>query len=287
MRRTLIYFHRHYRRMVSLLASSILLSALFYRHTGSDYGIGIRAKLALIRKMYKNTRKIPTASHFLEHIAMATRIMNIPKNVEGCIVECGCYKGGSTANLSLVAALCNRKLEVFDSFAGLPEPSEDDKSHLVSDIQEIHTYSKGDWAGNFDEVRTNIANFGDISVCRFHQGYFDETLPKFKENVVFAFLDVDLTDSLRSCLTYLWRLLQDGCYLYTHEAHHLKISALFFDKAFWNEEMSCEAPGLIGAGSGIGLLLSDESFKSCIGYTIKNPESLTFKVNPQTGLRQA
>jgi len=39
----------------------------------------------------------------------------------GVLVECGCYQGGSSAKLCLVAAMTARKLYVCDSFQGLPE----------------------------------------------------------------------------------------------------------------------------------------------------------------------
>ena len=40
--------------------------------------------------------------------------------MEGVVVECGCFLGGSTANLSLVCEVVGRELIVYDSFEGLP-----------------------------------------------------------------------------------------------------------------------------------------------------------------------
>lgn len=114
---------------------------------GREYGIGFKTKIVLVFKMFRNIIKIPTASSPLEHLAMTTTILNIPKSIDGVIVECGSYKGGSTSNLSLVCSLVNRQLEVFDSFEGLPEPKNHDKDHILIDIQETHTYAKGAWRG--------------------------------------------------------------------------------------------------------------------------------------------
>ena len=90
--------------------------------------------------------------------------------------------------------------------------------------------------------------------------------------------------SLQTCLNNLWPLLQDGCRLYTHEAHHAEIASAFFDKAWWNEHVSVTAPGLIGAGTGLGLYPSSGGFKSSLGYTIKNPDKNDLKVSEQTGV---
>jgi len=49
--------------------------------------------------------------------------------VNGPIVELGCYKGGSTAKLSLISKLTSRKLHIFDSFEGLPDPIGIDRKH--------------------------------------------------------------------------------------------------------------------------------------------------------------
>jgi O-methyltransferase len=129
--------------------------------------------------------------------------LTIPKSVEGCVVECGCYKGKSTANLSLVCALCKRTLEVFDSFEGLPEPSIDDKTHVILGQREVHTYSKGAWSASLSETKENVSRYGKIDVCNFNPGYFEDTLPKFKKSAAFVFLDVDLKSSVKTCLRYL------------------------------------------------------------------------------------
>jgi hypothetical protein len=68
-------------------------------------------------------------SDFREHMELAAAVLRIPSATEGTVVECGRYMGGSTSNLSLVCATTGRKLIIFDSFAGLPEPQEYDRWH--------------------------------------------------------------------------------------------------------------------------------------------------------------
>lgn len=270
-----------WRKAITLLNLPIILLDYLRSETGHEFGISLTSKIWLIFTMARNNRRIPTASHFTEHLIMATQILRVPRSIEGCVVECGSYKGGSAANLSLICDLCNRKLEIFDSFAGLPEPSTSDKSHVLVNFQEIHTYEKGAFRGPLDEVKGNISKFGKISACHFNVGYFDQTLPHFSQKCALIFLDVDLVDSLETCFTYLWPLLQDGCYLFTHEAHHTEIARFFFSEEWWRAHLHCGAPGLIGAGTGLGLLPSPGGFKSHLGYTVKNPETHDFTLAPQ------
>jgi O-methyltransferase len=268
----------------TILSSPVILAQYFSKQTGREYGVGFFAKFFLALKIIWNSRAIITASSYIEHMVMVSAILNIPKSVKGSLVECGTYKGGSTTNLSLVSAIVNRKLEVFDSFEGLPEPSELDKAHFIADRKEVATYSKGAWCGSLEEVKRNISKYGRINVCNFYPGYFDKTLPEFKKRVSFIFLDVDLRDSLEMCLKWLWPLLEDGCSLYTHEAQHMEIASLFFNEYWWRDNMNSDPPGLIGAGNGLGLHAQSGGFTSSLGYAIKNAKSLTLKEVPQIGL---
>ncbi len=183
---------------------------IFARKQAAEFGVSLSKKIWLMVKMARNNRRIQTASHFLEHLMMATQILRVPASMEGCIVECGSFKGGSAANLSLVCDLCHRKLEIFDSFAGFPEPVSGDKEHVLVDLHEIHSYAQGAFRGALEEVQGNISKYGKISACHFNVGYFDQTLPHFSRPCVLVFLDVDLLDSLETCFTYLWPLLQNS-----------------------------------------------------------------------------
>lgn len=273
------------KRLAYWFAIPVILAEYLRADTGREYGIGFFTKIKLALKMRRNYGRITTGSRVIEHLLMATQIMRVPKAVEGVVVECGSFKGGSATNLSLVCELCDRQMEIFDSFAGLPEPTAVDAEHLLVTVGQIHTYEKGAWKGALEEVKGNITRFGDVERCNFNVGYFDESLPKFRNRkVVFAFLDVDLRTSLETCLYYLWPQLQDGCYIFTHEAPHMEIASAFFAEEWWKTNMGSKAPGLIGAGTGLGLLPASGGFRSDLGYTVKNPSLSSFVVNPQTGV---
>jgi hypothetical protein len=158
---------------------------------------------------------------------------------------------------------------VFDSFAGLPRPEGADEGHLLLASREVHTYSEGDYRGSLDVVQANVARFGAIDRCRFHAGYFADTLPDFGSPVVFAYLDVDLVKSEETCIEYLWPLLRPGCFVFTDEAQHHEMAQLFYDKEWWRERLEEEPPGLVGAGNGVGLFLHRGGFRSGLGYTAK------------------
>jgi hypothetical protein len=246
------------------MVAPVILSEFFDASTGAEYGIGFTRKVILVWRMALNRFRISTASHIFEHLAMAAQIMRTPKTLPGSIIECGCWKGGSAANLSLVAKVCGRTLNVFDSFSGLPSVPTD----------EIHVYAKGDYCGSLSEVRENIRRFGALDQCQLHEGFFDSTLSEFHEPVILIFLDVDLTISLKTCLEYLWPNLNEGGYLFTHEARDREVVDVFFDRKWWRSTLGTEPPGLIGAGNGLGLIPLPGGFQSDLAYTVKQPNSL-------------
>ena len=263
---------RNIRRCLLLLCAPVYLLPYFSSEAGADYGVGFFRKARLLWRMYRNRFRILTASGLLDQVVKVTELLKIPKEVQGVVVECGSYQGGSATNLSLVCEMVGRELHIFDSFAGLPEPSDADKLHKIPSLLEIRTFHKGDFCGTIEIVKENIRRYGSLPVCRFHPGYFDQTLPQFKEPVVFGFLDVDLRASLEPCVENLWPLLQDRRLLFTHEANHMEIAGLFFEPNWWQSRgLEKIPPGLVGGGSGIGLYISDKGFfRSTLGFAIKN-----------------
>jgi O-methyltransferase len=261
------------RRLPAALITIVLLPVIaadyFRPSTGRDYGVGLARKLLMLLKMVRNNLQIESASNFITHVLMAARILAVPKSTPGVLVECGCFKGGSTANLSLLAAATGRQLHVFDSFEGLPAADDVDAGHVVLGERNIYSYETGAYSGSLDEVRGNVRRYGALDACVFHPGYFEDSMPGFDLPVVFAYLDVDLVKSAEPCLRTVWPLLQPDAYLFTDEAHHLEMAQLFYDRQWWEQEVGVAPPGLVGAGNGIGLFLRPGGFVSGLGYTAK------------------
>ena len=261
------------KRVPAALVTTALLPVVarefFARETVREYGVGLPRKLVFLALTIRNNVLVESASNFLYHLIMAGKILRIPKDLPGDLIECGSFKGGSAVNLSRLASWTGRRLHLFDSFEGLPAPAAEDKEHLVLSELKFSTYEGGAYAGSLPEVRENIRKYGVLGACEFHQGFFSQTLPGFEQQLAFAYIDADLTSSVRDALRYVWPLLQDGCYLFTDEAHHTAIAGLFYDPAWWASELHSAPPGLVGGGNGLGLLLHSGGFRSSLGFTAK------------------
>lgn len=173
----------------------------------------------------------------------ATEILSCPRNVHGCFVEAGTYKGGSTAKFSLAARLADRKLVVFDSFEGIPD---NDEAHDKNIFGGRARFKPGSYCGGLEEVQRNVSRFGQIAACRFIKGWFDQTMPLFDEPVAGIYLDVDLVASTKTCLKYLYPLLSVGGVLFSQDGHLPLVVQLFDDDQFWESEIGCPKPVIEG-----------------------------------------
>src|SRR5258708_2453695 len=88
------------------------------------------------------------AAHFESELDAVTDAILGRRDTPGDIAEFGCFKGASTAKLSLAAAAVGKRLLVFDSFEGLPEPEPWDAEHH---IERPRTFRAGEYAGTLDE----------------------------------------------------------------------------------------------------------------------------------------
>jgi hypothetical protein len=141
-------------------------------------------------------------------------------NIPGCFVECGVWKGGSSAMMALAVKNAGQKrhLHLFDSFEGLPEPTE-------KDGEQAAIYSGGRnqgklatvnqcWAG-LDEVRHLILDEIKVpeELAHFHVGWFQNTIPVDAGQlglIALLRLDGDWYDSTKICLEHLYPLLSPG-----------------------------------------------------------------------------
>jgi O-methyltransferase len=180
-----------------------------------------------------------------EMMQIAKTILGLPKDIPGCIVEAGCFKGGSTCKLSILARMTGRKLYVFDSFEGIPTNTE---QHKIDIFGEKAGFPAKSYEGSLKEVSSNLEKFGELSVCEFKSGWFENTMPLFQEPVAVAFIDVDLASSTRSCLRYIYPLLVPGGVLFSHDGHLPLCIEVFSDRSLWAEVTQDPPPKVGGLG---------------------------------------
>lgn len=142
------------------------------------------------------------------------------ENIKGAIVECGVARGGSAAMMALISEHFNgkRKYWLFDTFEGLPPPSEkDDYIEPIYESNDRHAgrVAEGYCLGTIDEVENLLFETLKLPREKFTlvKGLFQDTLHKEKNNIgeiSILRLDGDWYDSTLTCLNNLWDSVAPG-----------------------------------------------------------------------------
>ena len=209
------------------------------------YGLTAWKRFRLGLRMYRNTRRVWTGVSYRAHLAMAVKLFEVPASQKGVVVECGCFRGGTTANLSLMCEAVGRELYVYDSFAGLPEASEGD--------QLANPDGAGFLQASLDHVKEHVRSHGAIDLCTFVPGWFEDTVSTHEPPIVMMFLDVDYQASLRDCILGLWPKLTRRGLCFVDEYVYNDYCALFWSERFWAQHFDRTPPGLLGSGTGIAV----------------------------------
>ncbi|HKP94907.1 MAG TPA: TylF/MycF/NovP-related O-methyltransferase [Fibrobacteria bacterium] len=145
------------------------------------------------------------------------------KNIPGAFVECGVWKGGCIGLMATVARdyASNRKIILFDSFEGLPEPTAEDGVEAVE-------YSGGRTTGALKAIDQCVAPLDvvkelffdrlhiDEKNVEFRKGWFQDTVPGSGPSVgpiAIIRLDGDWYDSIMVCLEGLYDQVVSGGYI--------------------------------------------------------------------------
>lgn len=124
--------------------------------------------------------------------------------IEGDMVEAGVYRGGS-AKL-ICEAKGNRVLHLFDTFAGLPAPSEAD--------DQLQGYA-GKCYARLEDVTSYLRGYPNV--C-FYKGLFPKTAePIEHRRFSFVHLDVNLYSSTLDSLKYLYPRMNRGGIILCHD----------------------------------------------------------------------
>jgi hypothetical protein len=121
----------------------------------------------------------------------------------GCVVEFGTYQGRW---INYLAEVGQRVIHGFDSFEGLPEPSDHD----------LDCWHAGQFAVDYETVCANVRS-KERPWIKLHKGWFSETIPTPEvqaiSDICFARIDCDLYEPTVEVLDYLTHRLTNGALL--------------------------------------------------------------------------
>lgn len=164
-------------------------------------------------------------------------------NVEGAVVEFGCYSG--TTSLFIRRLLDeykdSREFHVYDSFAGLPPKSERDQNAAGVD------FVAGELAASKRQFLENFKRAG-LQPPVAHKGWFSQLQASdMPLAIAFAFLDGDFYESIKDSLRLVWPRLSDKAVVLIHDYKRETLPGVaiaveeFVGKKHLSQAVQCEA----------------------------------------------
>ena len=204
-----------------------------------------------------------TLTSIERRFALIQAVNYIIKNkIAGDIVECGVWKGGSImliAKTLLELKSYDKELYLFDTFEGMPKPTEFDvscKDELAIkefEGQKIDNNSSNWSRIELDEVKKNVFSTG-YNKEKFHfiKGKVEDTIPKNSpETISILRIDTSWYDSTRHELIHLFPRLVKGGVIIIDDYGYWKGSKKAVDEYFEENNISIllnriDTTGVIG-----------------------------------------
>lgn len=228
------------------------LKVQFIRN-GKGHKVNEQERKKIIERFEEIDRNVISGTSSTDGLFLAEMLLNMQS--EGCIVECGCFKGASSSKLSIIAKSVDKKLKIFDSFEGLPESdSYNIKDHHCRRGAGWTTeWTAGRYEGKMEEVKENIKRYGEIECCEFTKGWFRDTLidSNLPDKISLAFVDVDVASSAKDCITGLWPKIDNMGIFVTHDTAYIKVLKEFYNPELWNTRFKSFPPIIYGGGYGL------------------------------------
>ena len=142
----------------------------------------------------------------------------IDNNIEGDIVECGVWKGGSSmlsADMLAERNLSDRKLSLYDTYEGMSKPTDKDLYHgfqqtALKDWESRQTDTHNTWCYSpIEEVKENLLSTGyPEDKIEFIKGKVEDTIPgNIPKKISLLHLDTDWYESTYHELVHLFPLI--------------------------------------------------------------------------------
>ena len=174
----------------------------------------------------------------------------IKNDIQGDFVECGVWKGGS----SLLIAKClklhgitDRKIYMYDTYEGMPPPTEHDKDFTGTTAEEqlegaSIEHQASVWCySSFDEVKENMAQAGfPADQIIMVKGKVEDTIPETipQGNLALLRLDTDWYESTYHELKYLYPKLNPNGILILDDYGHWAGARKAVDEYFEQEKIN-------------------------------------------------
>lgn len=204
----------HFRPIIRRFGIDVVRYPTSFAAFPPDFDTDARDLIELVRPFTQ------TSPERLFALCEAVKYITV-NNIPGDIVECGVWRGGSmmaVAHMLLRLQDTSRNLYLFDTFEGMPPPTENDLSYDGTPAAKLLANSKKEdatslWCkASLDEVRQAVNGVGyDPQQIYYIKGQVEDTIPSnAPDTIALLRLDTDWYESTRHELAHLFPRISEG-----------------------------------------------------------------------------
>ncbi|PSR17464.1 hypothetical protein C8255_12475 [filamentous cyanobacterium CCP3] len=165
--------------------------------------IETRKNFYSMRKIYRKYSSFTMLTEwaYINNLLLAEKI----KSIEGCVIECGVWRGGMIAGLAELLGE-ERRYCLFDSFQGLPKAKKIDGEAAINWQKNVKGVNYHDNCSASEDYARKAMSISPAKLFTLHKGWFNETLSSvdFPEGIALLRLDADWYESTKICLEALF-----------------------------------------------------------------------------------
>jgi O-methyltransferase len=191
-------------------------------------------------ELFQRVQPILTSIESVHVLSKAVEYI-VANDIPGSFIECGVWKAGSmmAAAITLVRLGCtDRDLWLYDTYEGMPEPSEVDVSYRGESAIESWNSRKlpegiSSWClAPLDEVKERMQSTGyPAAKIHYVKGKVEETIPaQVPDSIALLRLDTDFYESTKHELMHLFPRLVAGGILIVDDYGHWQGSRMAVDE---------------------------------------------------------
>jgi len=165
-----------------------------------------RIRFGALHSTFREFTMVPRGM-FIDNL----RVLTLAKDIPGCVVECGVWRGGMSAGIASLLGP-TRTYYLFDSFEGLPPAQAIDGSKAIQWQQATDSTAYYDNCSAGEQFAHQAMRRAGARDVRLVKGWFSDTVPGFMPPTPIAVLrlDGDWYESTMTCLTGLYDKVTPG-----------------------------------------------------------------------------
>lgn len=170
-------------------------------------------------RIYKKCKEYTMTSQERMYALYQAVVYVVEAKIPGDFVECGVWRGGSSMLIALTLlelGVNDRRIYLYDTFEGMPMPTDDDRDVGNKTITAMETWKENkkldhnDWCyASLQEVTRNMhSTHYPSKMISFVQGKVEETIPATIPSLISILrLDTDWYESTKHELIHLYPLI--------------------------------------------------------------------------------